>query len=480
MAPEATGTAPGSLRRMDALALPFDDEPTLTVGQLGTLIGEAIDAAVPRSVWVRGEVSQLRASSNGHAYFQLVEKDARRDAVRAVLSVALFRNDRVVVNRALRDAGVRMVDGVELRIRGRVDFYPPQGRLQLIMNGVDPVFTVGKMAADRARVVQLLADEGVLRVNAALPMPAVPLRVGLVTSGGSAAYHDFVQSLETSGYAFRVAHAHARVQGDAAEKRIAYALRRLATLDLDVVVLVRGGGSRSDLSAFDTEAVARAIVAMEVPVITGIGHEVDRTVADEVAHTCAKTPTAAAGVLVDLVAGFDGELQQLSHRVAARARASCGLAAQQLGAANRRLGRVAPGATRREQRVLDGRRRRVVDLARAGTRDAARALAAHERGIVVAGRRATDVARERLDARASRVPPAARRTARDAERALDGIEARVRALDPRRVLERGYSITRNVDGAVVRTVADATPGGMLMTEVADGTVTSRVTEPGSD
>jgi len=465
---------------MDALALPFDDEPTLTVGQLGALLGEAIQVTVPGSVWVRGEVSQLRASSNGHAYFQLVERDGRRDAVKAVVSVALFRNDRVVVNRALKDAGVGLADGVEVRIRGRVEFYPPQGRLQLIMNGVDPVFTVGQMAADRARVLRVLSEEGLLRRNAEHALAAVPLRVGLVTSGGSAAYHDFVQELETSGYAFRVAHCHARVQGAGSDRRIVYALRRLAGLDLDVVVLIRGGGARSDLSAFDTEAVARAIVAMPVPVLTGIGHEVDRTVADEVAHTYAKTPTAAAGMLVDRVAGFAAELRHLSHRVASRARAGCGLAAQAVATADVRFRRVVSVAPRRELRTLDARRARVVDLARAGTRDAAGALAARERGIVVAGRRATDAAANRLVTRASRVAPAARRMVRDADRELTAVEARVRALDPRRVLERGYSITRGADGRVVRSAADTTPGGMLVTEVADGTITSRVTEGNDD
>lgn len=466
---------------MDALALPFDDEPTLSVGQLGALIGEALQATVPATVWVRGEVSQLRTSSNGHSYFNLVEKDARRDAVKAVVSVALFRNDRAGVNRALKEAGVRLADGVEVRIRGRVDFYPPQGRLQLIMNAVDPVFTVGRMAADRARVLQTMADEGLLRINASRSMPAVPLRVGLVTSGGSAAFHDFVHELEVSGYAFRVVHSHARVQGAAADRRIAYALRRLAALDLDVVVLVRGGGARTDLSAFDTETVARTIAAMPVPVLTGIGHEVDRTVADEVAHTFAKTPTAAAGLLVDLVRDFDADLRQISHRVSARARAGCGIAAHQLLAADVRLRRVARAAPRRERRTLDGHRRRIVDLARAGTRDAARSLGAGERGIVVAGRRAVDVASERLDARVRRLTPSARRTVRDAERELAGIEARVRALDPRRVLERGYSITRAADGRVVRSAADVTVGGMLVTEVAAGTITSAVTEAsGSD
>ncbi|MBM3661205.1 MAG: exodeoxyribonuclease VII large subunit, partial [Actinobacteria bacterium] len=337
---------------MDELALPFDDEPTFSVGQLGARIGEALQHAVPSTVWVRGEVSQLRTSSNGHTYFSLVERDDRRDAVKAVLSVALFRNDRVGVNRACKEAGVRLADGVEVRIRGRVDFYPPQGRLQLIMNGIDPVFTVGQMAADRARVLRVLAEEGVLRRNGDHPMPLVPLRVGLVTSGGSAAYHDFVHELEVSGFAFRVAHCHARVQGAAADRRIAYALRRLAGLDLDVVVLVRGGGARSDLSAFDTETVARAIAGMPVPVVTGIGHEVDRTVADEVAHTYAKTPTAAAGLLVGLVAGFDEDLRRIAHRVSARARAGCGVAAQQIVTADARLRRVAPAVLRRERRAV--------------------------------------------------------------------------------------------------------------------------------
>jgi exodeoxyribonuclease VII large subunit len=461
---------------VDALALPFDEEPTLSVGQLGALIGDALRATIPDTVWVRGEVSQLRSSANGHSYFSLVEKDTRRDAVKAVVSVALFRNDRAAVHRACKEAGVRLADGVEVRIRGRVDYYPPQGRLQLIMSAIDPVFTVGRMAADRARVLARLADEGLLPVNGAHPMPPVPLRVGLVTSGGSAAYHDFVHELETSGYAFRVAHCHARVQGAAADRRIVYALRRLSGLDLDVVVLVRGGGARTDLSAFDTEAVARAIAAMPVPVITGIGHEIDRTVADEVAHTCAKTPTAAAGLLIDLVAGFDADLHRISHRLSSRARAVCGVADQQLAGDVARLRRVAPAVPRRALRTLDGRRARAIDLARAGTRDADRMLAARERGIVVAGRRAVHAAIERLEVRAGRVAPAALRGVRDAERDLGAVEARVRALDPRRVLERGYSITRTAGGRVVRSAAEVEAGGMLITEVAAATITSTVTE----
>ena len=416
----------------DALALPFGDDPTYSVGELNAAIADALRGTLPSSVWVRGEVSHFHASANGHAYFELLEKDGRRDGVRAKIHVALFRTDRANVNRALRDAGVRLGDGVEVRIRGRVELFSPQGRLQLIMTAVDPVFTVGLMAANRARLLQTLADEGLLRANAVHPLPMVPLRVGLVTSGGSAAYHDFVHELEASPYAFRVALCAVRVQGAAADRRVAYALRQLMALDLDVVVVARGGGSRADLAAFDSEVVARAIAAMPVPVVTGIGHEVDRSVADEVAHTVAKTPTAAAAMLVDRVAGFDHVLQAVSHRVVTRAGAACDQARHR----------------------VDRFQHRAVARGRAGTRDAQRALAARQQSILAA----------------------ARRTTRDALRRVDTDEVRLRALDPRRVLERGYSITRDASGAVIRSGAAVTPDAILVTEVADGTITSRVIE----
>jgi len=408
------------------------DDLTFTVGELGAAIRAAVVAGLPETVWVRGEVSRFSSSAAGHAYFDLVEKDEGTRSARAVLSVALFKGSRAAVDRELKAAGLRLAAGVELRIRGRVDFYAPSGRLQLIMNGVDPVFTVGQMAADRSRLLRTLSDEGVLRANARWEMPLVPLRVGLVTSADSAAYHDFVQELVASGFAFRVTLVDTRVQGPTAAGEVARALRRLAREPLDAVVVARGGGAKTDLIAFDTEEVARAVVAMPFPVITGIGHEIDRSVADEVAHTAAKTPTAAAGVLVGRVAEFDGALLGIAAAVAHRSRTACGVAALHL-------------------RALDHRVRRAAPLV---TRSAARSVAGHERAVVTAGRRAT----------------------RDASRTLDAVAARVRALDPRRVLERGYSITRTPEGRVLRTVGGLAADAVLVTEVADGSVTSRVTD----
>jgi exodeoxyribonuclease VII large subunit len=278
------------------------------------------------------------------------------------------------------------------------------------------------------------------------------LRIGLVTSGGSAAYRDFVHELERTGYAFRVAHCDVRVQGAAASRRLVWALRRLAQEELDVIVVVRGGGARSDLAPFDTEIVARAITEMPVPVLTGIGHETDRTIADDVAHTSVKTPTAAAALLVELVDAYVERLAYVTHRVSLRARGVCAVARRELSSVARRLSRVVPASLDREIRVLDTYRRRAVESGTRGARSAEAAAARREERIVAGARRLAKAERVRVDT----------------------AEARLRALDPRRVLERGYTITRDAHGRAVRAAAATASGELLVTETADGEIRSRV------
>jgi exodeoxyribonuclease VII large subunit len=229
-------------------------------------------------------------------------------------------------------------------------------------------------------------------------------------------------------------------------------LRRLAQEQLDVIVIVRGGGARSDLAPFDTEMVARAITEMPVPVLTGIGHETDRTIADEVAHTSLKTPTATAALLVDLVNDYVERLADVTHRVSLRARAVCAVAQRELSGVARRLTRVVPASLDRELRMLDAHRRRAAESGQRGARRAA----------------------EAVDGRHDRVVAGARRLARVEQVRVDGAAARLRALDPRRVLERGYTITRDAQGRAVRVASAAAAGALLVTETADGEIRSRV------
>ncbi|MDQ1430254.1 MAG: exodeoxyribonuclease large subunit [Actinomycetota bacterium] len=449
--------------------------PTFSVGELNALVRDSLRRSFPVEVWVRGEVQNLSRSGAGHTYFAVVEKAGRGDRVQARLDVALFRDDRRAVDRALAEVpGAELGNDVEVRIRGRVTVYPPTGRYQLVMTGIDPVFTVGGIAANRDRVLRALSAEGLLDANARHTLAPVPLRIGLITSAGSAAYHDFVHELERSDYAWQVAVVDVRVQGAAAARRIKWALGELSQLDVDAVVLVRGGGSRADLAPFDTELVARAIAAMPVPVITGVGHEVDRSVADEVAHTACKTPTACAQTLLQRVRSFVDGLDDASHRVSAQARRRMAVATRELDDATRRAARTAPSGLVRERARLDRAHGRVDELARRRAAEVGAQLDTCARRVAELGRRATRAGAQAVTGREREIITLANHHLSRASLRLDATAGAVRALDPRRVLERGYSITRDTDGRVLKRATAVAPGVLLETELAEGRVTSRV------
>jgi len=460
---------------------PTDDQvaPTWSVVELGEAITAALRRSFPDEVWVRGEIRNLNRSNTGTVWFDLVEPapggDLARPAV-GTLPVVLFDKARRRVNFQLREAGgaVRMENGTEVRIGGRVEFWGPRGRLQLVMAEIDPAFTLGRLAMDRERLLRQLRAEGLLERQSRLELPLVPLRVGLVTSAGSAAEHDVLHELRHSGIGFRVQRVDARVQGSGAPRSVAAALHVLARRPVDVVLLVRGGGSATDLAAFDSEQIARAVAAMPVPVLTGIGHDIDHSVADDVAHASYKTPTACAQSLVGAVREYDARLEALWEAVAVTARRSLVGETERLRSAAREVA----GCTRRGLRAADG-----ILAASAGRlgRSTELALDRSTRALARSSARVEAGARVHLRSHEAAVEAAARRLVQRApqvveaeQRRLDGLDVQVRAFDPSRALARGWSITRTGAGSLVRSPADAAPGDPLVTTVAGGTVHSTV------
>jgi len=347
-------------------------ERTFTVSELGELVKAALSQATPYGVWVEGEISGISRSRNGHVYFDLIEPTEISGARPvATIPVVLWRDTRERVNQLLKRHGdpIRMTDGVQVRIQGMLDFYAPSGRVQLRMSAIDPTYTLGKLAAERDMLLARLSEEGILRTNAARPMPPVPLHVAMVTSVGSAAHADMLEVLERSGLAFRVTEIDAAVQGRGSEIEIAAAIGAAVDAEVDVIVVARGGGSRTDLAAFDHERIARAIAGSPIPVITGIGHEIDRSVADEVAHTACTTPTAAAQHLVDLVTGWLDLLGETQTAIVGLGIAALDRADGRLAATLEQLARSARHAVRGAERRLDSARARTRAL------DPARALA---------------------------------------------------------------------------------------------------------
>ena len=404
--------------------------PVLSVSRLGSLVKDGLAVLFPEEFWVEGQITNLRTPRSGHTYLDLVEPsdEPGRPPV-AAFSVVLWKQTKVGIDRTLAEAGdLALGDDLQVRIRASIDFYPPHGRLQLKMTGVDPGFTLGLMAAQRERLLLALATEGLLGRNASLALPEPALRIGLVTSIGSAAHADFCTELERSGIAFDLIERDTRVQGDGAAIDIAEGLRIVGTYGPDVIALVRGGGSAVDLSVFDAEVVARTIAGLAVPVLTGIGHEIDHSIADEVAHTSYKTPTACAAALVSAARAFADRISALRTAIADHA-----------------------------HRAIDMADRQRTDLAGRTIR-AANAVLRHHTDLLAAGQ-------SRLLHTASALPQ------RHRER-LDALGGRLRALDPAMVLARGWSITRLSDGTLVRSPRDVSDGDTLVTALADGTVTS--------
>ena len=184
---------------------------TYTVGDLARAIGRAVTRMFPDEVWVQGEIRDLARARSGHVYFTMVDGDDTDD-IPASLPVTLFASDKAAVNRVLAKSGaMRMNDGVAVRIRGRVTHYPQRGTVQLRMTWIDTEFTLGRLAADRDRLIKSLSARGLIDRNTSIPMPLVPLRVGLITSVGSAAHADFMDELRSSGFAWQASVFDARL-----------------------------------------------------------------------------------------------------------------------------------------------------------------------------------------------------------------------------------------------------------------------------
>jgi len=402
-----------------------------TVTELMTATADAIKDRLGGAVWVDGEISGPR-ESRGHFYFDLVDRDDK-GAVVAKVPVALWSRTRTRVDQKLREAGtVRLEEGVKVRIRGPLELWLAGGRLQLSMQDIDPAFTLEALESERERVLAVLRAENLIDRNRTLPLSAMPLHIALITADESAAQADFMHSLVESGLPWQVAFIDSKVQGAGAERTIAAALHTAQQMNVDVIALVRGGGSRLDLAVFDHELVARTIATSSRPVFTGIGHEIDTSVSDVVAHTANKTPTACAEALIDIA-------MKVVHRSEVA------------------WSDIAEIATT----TIDSERER---------------LARYARHAAIGARTRLTVERHRMTTTTARLSRTIETTTKSEKQSLDLFAARLSAVDPVRTLARGWSITRTTSGTVVRRAADVSRGDTLVTTVAEGTITSTATE----
>jgi len=400
----------------------------LSLYELNQLIKDVIETAFPQAFLVTAEIASCDVKR--HCYLTLIDKED--DTIRAEMKAVIWANRYQVVSRFFEEAtGVRLSKGIKVLFQAELSFHERYG-LKLNILNIDPSYTIGELAVRRKEILERLVRENLISRNKEIGFPLVPQRIGIISSSTAAGYEDLMNHLMNNPYKYQFACIlyEAVMQGDRAEDSIVEALHQCAedASGLDVVVIVRGGGGQVDLHCFDSYEIGKAIALLPLPVISGIGHQRDITVVDEVSNRRVKTPTAVADMIITSLKEFEGRIDSSAHDLIYGVNTMRTDLKENLMSVSKGLEIAA------RNRVLDNVHR----------------LTALFKGL----RYCTKLVKnEALNLRVK--------------------ENSIQHLNPRNVLKRGYSITYS-NGKAVKAVSDVSEGDSLRTVLYRGEITSMV------
>ncbi|MBO7436714.1 MAG: exodeoxyribonuclease VII large subunit [Bacteroidaceae bacterium] len=405
----------------------------ITLLELNGRVKSTLQFEMPDAYWVQAEISSISPSGQGHCYLELVQKDATGRNFLAKAKANIWRGTWLKLKPYFEaQTGETLKVGMKVLLQVTVTFHEVYG-YSLVVQDIDPTYTMGDMARRRKEILEQLEKDGVIGLNRELDIPALPNRIAVISSATAAGWGDFRDQLANNiyGFQFYVKLFPALMQGDDVERSVISALNAVAMRrdDFDVVIIIRGGGAVSELSCFDSYNLAFNIANFPLPVITGIGHERDDTVADVVAHTKVKTPTAAAEFIINKVFDTASELESLTRRMG--------------DAINERMNAEKVRIERLSQKlpslfaVLKTRQEQILET------------------IWI---RSVNGVRNMLTAQTHK---------------LEIVDKTLAAADPAVILKRGYSLTK-AGGRAVKCASDLKKGDRLTTVFADGSVESEI------
>lgn len=416
----------------------MNNQSYITLSQLQERIGRALAGEFAAPVWVVAEIGEIKVNhSSGHCYLELVEKGGTNAVPRARASAVIWRQRYGVIASYFAGAtGRELAAGMKVMLGVGVSYHELYG-LSLVVNDIDPLYTLGDLEQQRLLTIERLKEDGTFDLNRELGMPLVPQRVAVVSSPGAAGFQDFMNELGASDYRFDVELFDATMQGHGAEGSIIDALGAIAVResDFDVVVVIRGGGSQSDLGFLNSYLLCSHIAQFPLPVVAGLGHDKDRSVVDMVAARSLKTPTAAAGYLVQCVAEFEAAVEAAWAKIAEKALAVTASQDERLRRHATLLAQTAAALTHSVERRLVSMEALVAERARGALSRATRRLA-HIEDVVV-------------------------------------------GCDPARILARGFAIVRQ-HGRALTSAAEADSAAALDITLHKGTITANITEHGRE
>lgn len=427
----------------------------ITLSQLQSKIKQTIERNVSAQ-WVLCDISDMKVNGAGHCYLELVEKNDSRGAIPKAKATAIIwkNNYSLISNFFLQKTGIHLGAGLKVMLLVEVNYHELYG-LSLVVRDIDPTYSLGDFERIRRETIAQLTADGILEMNKELFLPIVIERIAILSSATAAGYGDFINHITNNdyGYTFKTKLFEAVVQGDGAENSIITALMDIAndSTDYDAVVLIRGGGSQSDLSCFNSYTLCSYLAQFPIPILTGIGHDKDQSVADIVAHTSLKTPTAVANFLVDtkreIEDFFDESLSKIRNYLKIR-----------LGEEREGIDTL---STRLRINTLERASREKVKLERAFST------------IEMGSKTFITNKNKELDMMLEMSLNASKNTLKEQTHKLALFESKIDSCDPKHILKLGYSIA-TINGKTVKSVTDTKHGDNLSIKVKDGIIETTV------
>ena len=425
---------------------------TLTLYELNGLVKEVIECEMPNEYWVEAELSECR-ESRGHCYMELIQKDEQNATPIAKASAKCWATKWMIIRPYFeRTTGQQLHAGMKVLLKVYPQFHEAYG-FSWIVTDIDPTYTLGDMARKRQEIIRQLKDEGVFDLQKELQLPLFCQHIAVISSETAAGYGDFCNQLADNpyGFQFRTQLFPAIMQGEGVEQSIIEALERIYDCDFDCVVIIRGGGATSDMSGFDTLALAENVANFPLPIITGIGHDRDESILDMVSHTRVKTPTAAAALLIDHLKLVLDTINNAQDAIARLTQQKLSTLNAQLSTLQEMLPRLFSTVKARQEARIDNLYVRMLSSIR-------------ETVISSLGK---------INTLETRLPIFTDRKIITERHRLQLMEEKAKSLDPTLLLQRGYSITLH-NGRAVKDASVLAPGDEMETRLAKGRIISKV------
>jgi exodeoxyribonuclease VII large subunit len=449
----------------------------LSLTELQLIIRDSLYLALPDAYWIMAEISELKENNAGHCYLELIEKHPEEKNVRARVKAIIWSKRYGFLRAFFENAtGESLREGLKILVKTKVEYHEIYG-LSLIISDIDPAFTIGEMAMKRQLVIKKLEQEGVFSMNKEIIFPAVPQRIAVISSKNAAGYSDFINQLKSNsfGYKFYTALIESSLQGTETEQGIINALDRIALNShlFDLVVIIRGGGSQSDLNWFDSYNIAYHVTQFPLPVITGIGHDKDVSVTDMVANKSLKTPTAVADFLIDSVNSVENHIIDISSEIIAASRIIFEKNKNRIEASAIKL---FPLAQIMMSHVKDKLSSEIIEIINIGKEFIIRAglIPSNQESKLASAVKSYFSGKEvNLRRNGQRLIAGSINCLIINDIMLKNLENTLQLLNPENVLQRGFSIT-SINGRIIKNSDHISKDDQIDTQLFEGTLRSRV------